>query len=75
MLAEDIKVVFVTHLFDLAEGYHGRRMTTALFLRAPRGDDGARPFRLSEGEPLPTSYGEDTYRKIFGASVETAQAN
>jgi MutS domain V len=72
MLAEDIKVVFVTHLFDLAEGYHGRRMTTALFLRAPRGDDGARPFRLSEGEPLPTSYGEDTYRKIFGAPAIAA---
>ncbi len=69
MLAEDIKVVFVTHLFDLADGYQEQRMTRALFLRAPRREGGARPFRLSEGEPLPTSYGEDTYRKIFGALV------
>jgi DNA mismatch repair ATPase MutS len=72
MLAENIKVVFVTHLFDLAASYHEQRMGAALFLRAPRGDDGARPFRLSQGEPLPTSYGEDTYRKIFGATARAA---
>jgi MutS domain V len=72
MLAEKIKVVFVTHLFDLAASYHEQRLGTVLFLRAPRGDDGARPFRLSEGEPLPTSYGEDTYRKIFGATEVAA---
>jgi MutS domain V len=75
MLAERIKVVFVTHMYDLAAGYHRRRMRTALFLRAPRGEDGARPFRLSAGEPLPTSYGEDTYRKIFGASIDAARAS
>jgi DNA mismatch repair ATPase MutS len=69
MLAENIKVMFVTHLFDLAWSYHQRRMSAALFLRAPRGDDGARPFRLTEGEPLPTSYGEDTYRKVFGSPI------
>jgi hypothetical protein len=72
MLAEKIKVVFVTHLFDLAASYHEQRLGAVLFLRAPRGDDGARPFRLSEGEPLPTSYGEDTYRKIFGATAVAA---
>jgi DNA mismatch repair ATPase MutS len=74
MLGENIKVVFVTHMFDLAKTYHQRRMSAALFLRAPRGDDGARPFRLSEGEPLPTSYGEDTYRKIFGAAADAVTA-
>jgi hypothetical protein len=72
MLAENIKVVFVTHLFDLADSYHAQKIGSALFLRAPRGDDGARPFRLCEGEPLPTSYGEDTYRKIFGAAAAAA---
>ena len=49
--------------------------TQALFLRAERGSHGARPFRLSEGEPLSTSYGEDSYRKIFGVGVETVRAN
>ena len=60
LLQERIKVVFVTHMFDLAHGFHERALDQALFLRAERGSHGARPFRLSEGEPLPTSYGEDS---------------
>jgi hypothetical protein len=47
---------------------------TALFLRAERQADGARTFRLAEGEPLPTSHGEDVYRRIFGADLDTAPA-
>ena len=43
----------------------------ALFLRAERRADGRRTFRLVEGEPLPTSYGEDLYRRIFGADPVT----
>ncbi len=74
MLAANIKIVFVTHMYDLAASYHQRQMNTALFLRAPRSEDGARPFRLSEGEPLRTSYGHDTYRNIFGAPVDEARA-
>jgi MutS domain V len=64
-----IRVVFVTHMFDLASSVHRQDLATALFLRAERGSDGARPFRISEGEPLPTSYGEDSYRKIFGKTL------
>jgi DNA mismatch repair ATPase MutS len=75
MLAEHIKVVFVTHLFDLANSYYEQHLPTALFLRAERGWEDARPFRLAEGEPLPTSYGADSYRKVFQRSVdETAAA-
>ena len=37
----------------------------ALFLRAERTPDGQRTFRLPEGKPLATSYGEDLYRQIF----------
>jgi hypothetical protein len=75
MLAENIKVVFVPHMFDRAGSYHQRHMKTALSLPAARGDDGATPFRLSEGEPFPTSYGEDTHRKIFGSPVTTPAAS
>jgi hypothetical protein len=74
MLAENIKVVFVTHMFDLAGTYYERQMSTTLFLRAARAEDGARSFRLSAGAPLPTSYGEDTYLKVFGAPVNAATA-
>ena len=48
-------------------GFHLAKMDAALFLRAERLADGRRTFRLVEGEPLPTSYGEDLYRRIFGA--------
>ena len=69
-----IKVFFVTHLFDLAQRFSLENMETALFLRAERHADGRRTFRLAEGEPLPTSYGEDVYRRIFGADLDTAPA-
>jgi DNA mismatch repair ATPase MutS len=74
LLQEHIKVLFVTHMFDLAHGFYEQELDTALFLRAERGSDGARPFRLSKGKPLPTSYGEDSYRKIFGRKVGTTTA-
>jgi DNA mismatch repair ATPase MutS len=69
---EGIKLLFVTHMFDLAHGLWREGLDTALFLRAERGSDGARPFKLAEGKPLPTSYGEDSYHKIFGKSVGAA---
>jgi DNA mismatch repair ATPase MutS len=65
-----IKVLFVTHLFDLADGFYREDLETALFLRAERLPDGARTFRLVPGEPLPTSYGEDSYCRIFGAAPD-----
>jgi hypothetical protein len=69
MLEAGVKVMFVTHMFDLASGFFDRGLDTALFLRAERGAEGARPFTISVGEPLPTSYGEDSYRKVFGKEI------
>jgi DNA mismatch repair ATPase MutS len=60
-----IKVFYVTHLFALADGFHSAGLHSAHFLRAERLSDGRRTFRLLEGEPLPTSYGEDLYHRIF----------
>jgi len=74
LLARDIKVIFVTHLFDLAQRFHLEGMETALFLRAERQPDGRRTFRVAEGVPLPTSHGEDVYRRIFGADLDSAPA-
>ena len=64
-----IRVFYVTHLFALAEGLLRSGSSSALFLRAERLADGQRTFRLLEGEPLPTSYGEDLYRRIFETAV------
>jgi DNA mismatch repair ATPase MutS len=74
MLDKQIKVLFVTHMYDLAHGFHAQGLDTALFLRAERQPDGRRTFKLVEREPLPTSYGEDSYRRVFGAGEATAAA-
>ena len=60
-----VKIVLVTHLFALADGIRNEHRGDVLFLRAARTDDGRRPYKLVEEEPLPTGYGQDTYRAIF----------
>lgn len=65
LLEAGVKVVYVTHLYDLASGLHRTGLETALFLRAERLADGRRTFRIVEGEPQPTSHGPDLYRRIF----------
>ena len=66
LLEMGVKVFYVTHLFDLAHGFYLSKMDTAIFLRAERLPDGRRTYRLTEGEPLPTSHGEDLFNRIFG---------
>jgi DNA mismatch repair ATPase MutS len=70
LLETQVKVLYVTHMFDLAEGFYLAQMNAALFLRAERRADGQRTFRLVAGEPLPTSYGEDLYRLVFEAAPD-----
>ncbi len=65
LLEAGIRVFFVTHFFELAHSLHRQGLPTAVFLRAQRRPDGERTFRVVEGEPLPTSYGEDVYRRVF----------
>ena len=72
MLEAGIRVFYVTHLYDLARGFHAEPGTAALFLRAERQSDGQRTFRLAGGEPLPTSHGNDVYQTVFGALAEAA---
>jgi DNA mismatch repair ATPase MutS len=74
MLDRGIKVVFVTHQYDLARGFWSTDRDRALFLRAHRDESGARSYRLAVGEPLPTSYGADSYRAVFGRSLTPPRA-
>ena len=62
-----IKVFYVTHLYELANGFYESRMENAAFLRAERKAGGERTFKLTIGEPLQTSYGRDVYDDVFGA--------
>lgn len=72
MLDSGVKVAFVTHQYDLAHGFWERRGEHSLFLRAGREHEGRRSYRLAAGEPLPTSYGADSYRAVFGRDPGTA---
>ena len=62
-----VKVCYVTHMHDLAAGFAREALPEARFLRAERLSDGRRTFRMIQGEPEPTSHGEDVYRRVFGA--------
>ena len=62
-----IRIFFVTHLYDLAHGCYTAGDQASLFLRAERKAGGSRTFRVTAGEPLPTSHGKDVYRAVFGA--------
>jgi DNA mismatch repair ATPase MutS len=72
MLCKQVRVVFVTHMYDLAYGFYAQSPGNALFLRAGREADGRRTFKLAEGGPLPTSYGKDTYQRIFGSNGQAS---
>lgn len=71
LLEKHIKVFFVTHLYEFAHGFYNRKMENVMFLRAERQADGSRTFKLIEGEPLLTSFGEDLYKSVFGCREDT----
>lgn len=66
LLQARVGVVFVTHRFDFAERFSEDRAAPALSLRAERRPDGQRDYRLVVARPLPTSFGEDLYRRVGG---------
>ncbi len=60
MLDEQIKIFFVTHLYDLARSLREQHVDSILFLRAQREPDGRRTSKLLEGDPRATSHGKDS---------------
>jgi hypothetical protein len=66
LLDGGVRVLFVTHQYTLADALHYDLVHPKLFLRAERTPDGERTFKLVEGPPLRTSFGEDLYRRIGG---------
>jgi hypothetical protein len=62
-----VKVLLVTHLYDLAERLRRDHVDGVHFLRAERLPDSTRTFKVRPGEALATSFGKDLYDEIFGA--------
>lgn len=65
LLEKRIKIFYVTHLYEFAHRFYGNQTGKSIFLRAERRADGRRSFKITEGVPLETSYGEDLYHRIF----------
>ena len=65
LLDSGARVFYVTHMFDLAQSFYNLHFDAFLFLQPERLPDGQRTFRMLEGKPLPTSFGQDLYQRIF----------
>ncbi|RDI51076.1 MutS-related protein [Nocardia mexicana] len=66
LVANGIRVVFVTHLYEFAHRRYSSGQSTDLFLRAGHQPDGTRTFRFGPGPPEPTSHAADVFRRILG---------
>lgn len=75
LLENRVKVFYVSHLYKFASDFLAPNLQNTLFLRAERKADGTRSFRLLQGAPLETSYGEDLYRRIFGSDEQSQERN
>lgn len=60
-----VRVVAVTHLYGLAGELHESGRPSAVFLRAQRGENGHRPYRIEPAPPLSTSFARDLYEREF----------
>lgn len=69
LVERGVRVCYVTHLHEFAHHLREKRPSNCKFLRAERLSDGTRTFRIIEGDPLQTSYGEDLYEKILGPAT------
>lgn len=60
-----IKVLFVTHNYEFTKHYFEKKPIYAFNLQAERLINGVRTFKIKEGKPLQTSFGEDLLQKVF----------
>jgi len=65
LIDKGIKVMCVTHLYELVYSFYQTSRSHTLFLQAEHQKNSTRTFKMIENQPLPTSYGEDLYKKIF----------
>lgn len=69
-----VRVVLVTHMYDLAHTLALEKCDGSRFLRAERNDDGTRTFRIVAAPPLTTSFGRDLYNRILDVDAAAAPA-
>jgi DNA mismatch repair ATPase MutS len=74
LLEKHVKITFVTHQYEFAHAFYEKNEGNVLFLRAERDEEGTRTFKVREGEPLQTSFGEDLYDSVFSNSAGSGSA-
>lgn len=66
LIEKNVKVLFVTHMYEFAHGLYTAKVNHTMFLQAERQADGARTFKMIENPPERTSHGQDLFYRIFG---------
>jgi len=69
-----VRIIFVTHFYELQRRLMESRKDDVLFLRVERKEDGTRTYRIIPGAPEKTSYADEVYSKIFGEELPKAEA-
>ncbi|MGE3526611.1 MAG: DNA mismatch repair protein MutS [Gemmatimonadales bacterium] len=75
LVERGLRVGFVTHLYLFAHAMFAEGRADTLFLRAERGPGGARSYRVTPGEPMETSYGQDVLREVFGPAARPPEGD
>lgn len=70
-----VKLFFVTHTSEFACKFYHDYQKDTVYLCAERREDGKRTFRITEGAPLDTSYGEDLYREVFTPPAHSTESH
>ena len=65
LIDSKVKVILVTHMYDLSMLIKDKYQNDVYFLRAERAESGERSYHLTENEALRTSFGLDLYHQIW----------
>ena len=65
LIDSGIRVILVTHMYDLSMLIKDKYKDDVYFLRAERSESGQRSYHLTEHEALRTSFGLDLYHAIW----------
>ncbi|MEQ1440096.1 DNA mismatch repair protein MutS [Fontimonas sp. SYSU GA230001] len=68
-----VRVVLVTHLWELARRLQAESRGDCGFVRAEVGADGVPTFRVIEGAPQPSSHGPELYDRLFAGRVHAIE--
>jgi DNA mismatch repair ATPase MutS len=65
LLESGVSVLFVTHLYGYAMGVYEQKSDDTLFLLAQRSSTGNNTYRMLEGPPFKTAYGQKLFQEVM----------